>query len=419
MDVNNSERDKPQGHYENAPNKFVCPDCVGDDFLKNRAQSRVSKNTCDYCARQEDKPIAAPIRIVLQPIRQLTEEHLINHEEWKVGMVRSGSSEDDLEGIRPIESPVFVIIPPEEKHLWHRKLWNDIEETIGGGWQFRNLLDRFKNPLDHRSTALKSYWENFETTVKTQTRYFFDYKPSHGSRRGHPPNFLKAIGAIIEKRHLIYSLSANTSLYRVRESHDDKILDSFDTLGPPPEGKASAGRMNPAGISYFYLAKEARTALGEVINRPPCSLVLAHFTTRSPVTVYDLTKLPQPPSKFDLEKFDTRQLILFLEAFIKLITQPVLKDDKEHIDYVPSQVVSEYFAHVFTTKDNRKIDGMIYPSAVVPGGKNIVLFPQQALRWNAMAKADSGWKNHIELTDHKRIKINDWNELTTWISAKK
>jgi|SRR5471030_15803 len=54
---------------------------------------------------------------------------------------------------------------------------------------------------------------------------------------------------------------------------------------------------------------------------------------------------------------------------------------REHVDYAPSQVVSEYFALVFQSDgDGSKLDGIVYPSAVRPGGRNLVLFPT-ARRW--------------------------------------
>jgi hypothetical protein len=44
-------------------------------------------------------------------------------------------------------------------------------------------------------------------------------------------------------------------------------------------------------------------------------------------------------------------------------------------------VVSEYFAQVFEpTGQAVGVDGLMYPSAVRPGGKNLVLFPSRR-RW--------------------------------------
>ncbi len=40
---------------------------------------------------------------------------------------------------------------------------------------------------------------------------------------------------------------------------------------------------------------------------------------------------------------------------------------------VPTQVVTEYFRHIYQTSDGKSIDGMIYPSSKT-GEKAIVIF---------------------------------------------
>ena len=52
------------------------------------------------------------------------------------------------------------------------------------------------------------------------------------------------------------------------------------------------------------------------------------------------------------------------------------KDGREHIDYVPSQVICEYLAQIFQTTESDRLAGIIYPSSVVDGGKNLVVFPE-------------------------------------------
>jgi len=42
---------------------------------------------------------------------------------------------------------------------------------------------------------------------------------------------------------------------------------------------------------------------------------------------------------------------------------------------VPSQVVCEYLAQVFEPTPGTRLGGLVYPSAVHPGGKNLVVFP--------------------------------------------
>ena len=54
---------------------------------------------------------------------------------------------------------------------------------------------------------------------------------------------------------------------------------------------------------------------------------------------------------------------------------PLKKNGMEHIEYVPSQVVSEYFALVFDVSNGECLDGILYPSAIKTNGRNLVLFP--------------------------------------------
>jgi hypothetical protein len=37
--------------------------------------------------------------------------------------------------------------------------------------------------------------------------------------------------------------------------------------------------------------------------------------------------------------------------------------------------VSEFFSQVFQSEAGDKLDAAIYPSAVMPGGRNVVIFP--------------------------------------------
>lgn len=86
------------------------------------------------------------------------------------------------------------------------------------------------------------------------------------------------------------------------------------------------------------------------------------------------------PSVFDLERKDAREKALFIHEFVETISVPVTKDGREHIDYVPSQVVCEYLAQVFDAGKDTRLAGLIYPSAVKAGGKNLVVFPEDRYR---------------------------------------
>ena len=58
------------------------------------------------------------------------------------------------------------------------------------------------------------------------------------------------------------------------------------------------------------------------------------------------------------------------------IARPCLPDD-EHLDYIPTQVVSEYLTHLHKIKrgePEKTIDAIIYKSAQNGSGKNIAIF---------------------------------------------
>lgn len=89
----------------------------------------------------------------------------------------------------------------------------------------------------------------------------------------------------------------------------------------------------------------------------------------------NLTQLPPLSSVFDSNRRQEREELLFLESFVEEIKKTIEKNGTEHIEYVPSQVVSEYFALVFEASNGQCLDGVLYPSAVQRGGHNLVLFP--------------------------------------------
>ena len=235
--------------------------------------------------------------------------------------------------------------------------------------------------------------------MKTTTRYFFS-EPALTSEAWNddqldriyggikPLNALQLVAAVCTELELVKPMEAGTSVYRVRREMGTPLPHTFKSLGPPPTGLTAAGRMNPCGISYFYLAMEKQTAVGEVVTRPPTQVAIAQFKLTNRVWILDLTSLPELPSIFDEKQSEARESLMFLTDFVKAISEPITRDGREHIDYVPSQIVSEYFAQVFKQANGGTIAGIAYPSAVVPGGRNLVLFPRMTVKgyWDAILK---------------------------------
>src|SRR3546814_1254552 len=113
--------------------------------------------------------------------------------------------------------------------------------------------------------------------------------------------------------------------------------------------------MNRAGMPYLYVAFDTKTALREIVESTAKTeaTFMATFELTEPLLVIDLTRLPPPPSVFDLENKDEREKLLFARGFVDAISKPVIKNGQEHVEYVPSQVVCEYLAQVFKPRGKR------------------------------------------------------------------
>ncbi|PKH70889.1 hypothetical protein CXF96_14820 [Stenotrophomonas sp. Betaine-02u-21] len=219
-------------------------------------------------------------------------------------------------------------------------------------------------------------WESFSYAAKHQTRFNFRNVRSDESSQEIPVAYmLEVVGD--EVSSLIKMLEIGTEFYRARYLSDaGSMTVSASTMGPPPNQLATAGRMNPAGIPYFYAAFDVQTALAEIGRVPDGKFpAAAIFRNDRPLTVVDFSELPSVPSFFATDLRAERVRALFLGGFVRAITRPVEKDGREHIDYVPSQIVCEYLAQSFAPEGSASIDGIVFPSATHGGGKNLVVFP--------------------------------------------
>ena len=135
--------------------------------------------------------------------------------------------------------------------------------------------------------------------------------------------------------------------------------------------------MSPAGISMFYCSETLQTAKAEALStlrdKNSSALTAATWSPSRPLLLLNLCDLRATPS-FWFSYRSERDRVLFLKDFTKSISQPVVHDGREHIDYVPSQIVTEYFRHVYRTDDGKQLDGIIFPSARARKGKNLVIF---------------------------------------------
>ena len=224
-------------------------------------------------------------------------------------------------------------------------------------------------------------WEQFAETVRHEARFVLIAEPRPGGENEPPARlsrFLEGLLGYADKStRMLHTLPAGTKLYRGRMTDNPAGLraeaekEPAQKLGAAPPERAAAGRMSGEGVPLFYGADNVHTAVAEIALHSPYDFaVIGEFTTQRPVTILDFTRNPKVPSIFDLEHQDRRLFAEFVDDFVSAITKPVILDGRERVDYLPTQVVTEYLRWV----PRRRIDGIAFPSRADSRGKNVVLF---------------------------------------------
>lgn len=344
--------------------KCICKDCVSEPFLSLKASELENQAcVCSYCGNKQAAALDDLMPYIMHGVfssyadpssacvpredGDWVGDECFEMTEWVLGYLG-------------VEAPVGLV--------------NDLEGII--------VNDSWVNAPEgyyygsHRHEKWTYSWHKFCHLVKHQTRYFFQLEggDDFDSEEMSPEAILfKIVEALGSLNLLRIELGMGRKFYRARIK-DDSWEIAEGQLRQPPNEYANAGRMNPAGISYFYAAEDDLTAIKEVC-KSVSEVAVAEFEVRESLTFLDLTSLPDMPSVFDKGNEDNRHYIQFLKGFIEDIIKPIAKDGKEHIDYVPTQIVSELFANQIKA-DDKPIDGIRFLSSINPEGINWVIFPR-------------------------------------------
>jgi hypothetical protein len=232
---------------------------------------------------------------------------------------------------------------------------------------------------DHRRGTrieqLSDGWETFKHVVKYEMRFFFANRSTGPGEADDMTalQLLEAVSDVGQHTPAVWPVPCPSPLYRARMARSKSEAAPWlrtAELGPPPQDRAAANRMSPAGISIFYGATDRDTAIAEAGSHTFYRYVVtSEFTPVRPIRLIDLTNIPPLPSIFDHSARREYFGLRFLQKFVDDVTLPVEIDGHEHIDYVPTQVFTEYIRYAFPTD----VDGLMFPSTQGPGN-NVVIF---------------------------------------------
>jgi len=172
---------------------------------------------------------------------------------------------------------------------------------------------------------------------------------------------------VISRTKLVRVFPVGTLVWRLRVHKKNEILSVPEGFASPSiEAAKQPNRMSPAGVPMFYGADDFNTALLELVD--PSDAIGkfvsgALFRNVNPINLLDLTVIPPPPSFFSPGGPLIRHGINFLEKFVYDLSQPIQRDGLPHIEYVPTQVFTEFVRHIMKGPEKVPIHGIRYPSS--------------------------------------------------------
>ena len=188
--------------------------------------------------------------------------------------------------------------------------------------------DEFYGINTDRLARLREEWNGFGDELKYKNRFM----PS------------RTIDLDVLKRIFpasIKVLGPGEKFYRARLSKDGQAIPP-NNLGRPPAEFATAGRANPVGISYLYMASNEYTAISEVRPTVTDRVSVGTFIAKDEVRLVDLLR-PGIKSPFDPD-IDLELTVKHL-GYMRLLGDEISKPVNprtSNLDYLQSQYLCEF-----------------------------------------------------------------------------
>ncbi|GLO60088.1 hypothetical protein MACH09_05960 [Vibrio sp. MACH09] len=310
---------------------------------------------------------------------------------------------DNLTGL--FELVLSCILESEQGDELHRFYTNEfkiVSDTVNNPAQLINEIlgsgfDGKRFVLKEGISEYQEEWSTFKSHLIKENR-FFPNNSLYGKIFSTDVNnelsvsveaaiFLRTVEALSKQR------ASGELFYRARVS--EKPLQALK-MGSPPSEISSAGRANPAGIPYLYLAEDLNTCCQEVRPSNGSKIYVSEIRAKKDLRLVDLT---DPKQKIALLKCEEEELELtlkclnLLQQFSEELSKPVLPE-KSHLDYIPTQFICEYLRTI------RAYDGIVFNSSY-GSGKNVVLFTDEHVQIDEpTAHTVTSVEVHVEASDH-------------------
>lgn len=333
-------------------NEYICKDCVQDYGLKEYIKKKGISNKCNLCNTSKK---SIQIKDLLYYIKKCIELEFASPEQLKAVNVDIPSS-----------------IPDKTEDLIEKLLQSeniDLKKEVRKKLKYDTFYFTGRIFLKHNKYV--KLWKKFKEKTIRERR--FTYLLEDG--KGKDKLSMHKICEILNRHKMIMPIEENNSFYRGRgkkwgEQAVDVAFDEISDICPPPAEKASEGRMNPKGIPMFYCANDIELIRKELEVYDMKTITIAKFKNLKRMLILDLTRISQIPF-FSKD----RKYIQFLVAFSEDISKPKNINNNLQLEYISTQIVTEYFKYYLKLSDEN-INGIKYESSVYKseGCYNFVFF---------------------------------------------
>lgn len=341
----------------------LCSDCVGDPEVGKWIRTNGSRARCENCGRRRKS-------VSLEQLAELVDG--VYRDFYSPGEMEPRFSRDDdhVEYQQSGESPVDIVQEMLEVDY-------EIAEKIVGLLADAEAYSVARDGADAFYDDSGGYvfiphavwpheqneaWRRFEERVRYVRRFYDDEGRASLDELLGDVEAAGWAGAPSPVR--VLKPGEDLRIYRARRTDtaagSRKVLkDPRAELGPPPRDLRMGGRMNAPGIAIFYGALSIETCIAEIRPAVGGQVVVGAFEAVRPLKLLDLSVfryLPPFGSMFRPRFREELARWRFLMGFHDIVSRPI-QPHEEFLEYVPTQVVADYFANVLG------FDGVIYSSA--------------------------------------------------------
>jgi hypothetical protein len=321
---------------------FCCSECFSSSYLKDIINSNQTIGNCDFCGSE---------KVAIYNPRELTLFFQNILDLYKIDSKLGSSIEIQIEN--DFRGKIFSSkIDTNRKKLLNEIIADDFvkySRLFKGKVVLKHILNK-----NSQVKPLQISWEKFADEIKSTNRF-------------HMQNVLDLSKLKILLNRYVRQIPKSKKYFRARISDTAEGFNKEQMSNPPVE-KAKAGRANPLGISYLYIANDLKTTLYEARASLFDYVTVGYFRLKEDLKVVNLRGNTYDPV-FLAEQGELEDFLIHLPFITKLeqeLSKPRRRSDNE-LDYLPTQYLSEFIKSL-------GFDGVEYQSSFYPSGYNIAIF---------------------------------------------